>query len=274
MKLLSSVIEGIGFAVVASAFALGACGGDKSTVGGGTGGGASDVGGSSSVGGGSNGGAATGGSTGTSSGPVKVPSALMTDFSEITEGTTMASSIAWGSKGLTGGTFTYQQDTGDTPVGTVTGGALNIAATVAAGHYAGVGLYFGPNGGSDASAFSGFAFDISGSLGGATVDVQMQMTPDYPLKESNKGTCDYVTAGYDSTSMWNYCTNPHVELSSILAELTTTPATVKVPWSLLIGGNPVPEIDPTQLLGIQFQFNCGSPDCVVNINLDNITFYN
>jgi len=78
----------------------------------------------------------------------------MTDFSEILDGTTTpktessgVSSISWGalSATLTGGTFVYEQNTSDTPVGTVTGGALEIKATVATGEYSGFGFYFGPN---------------------------------------------------------------------------------------------------------------------------------
>jgi hypothetical protein len=259
---------------------LSACGGDNSTVITNTGGAAS-TGGTSSVGGGGS----TGGTTSTSTStcaPTKVPTnALMTNFSEVTDGTvtpTDVSSISWGdpSATLTGGTFVYDQNPPDAPTGTVTGGALDIAATVTAGEYAGFGFYFGPNCGSDASAYTGFKFDISGSMPGIQLDIQVQMTPDYPLKDANKGTCDYVAGGYTSDTKWNYCTNPHVHFEDLpgYAAVSDTVQTVSVPWSVLVGGNPVNAIDSTQLLGIQLQFNCGTTDCPVAITIDNLSFYN
>jgi len=264
-------------------------GGSSTTGGDGTvGGDATNAGGSSSTGdGGAVGGGTTGGTTSTSTSctPTKVPdNPLMTDFSEILDGTTTpktassgVSSISWGDKSatLTGGTFVYEQNTSDTPVGIVTGGALEIKATVATGEYSGFGFYFGPNCGSDASDYAGFKFDLSGSMTGVQLDIQMQMSPDYPLKDSNKGTCDYITAGFDAGTEWNYCTNPHVYFQDLTdtTDVSTTVQTVTVLWSVLEGGNPLGAIDPTQLLGIQLQFNCVSTDCAVDVTIDNLTFY-
>jgi hypothetical protein len=281
MKLLSSVFGGMGLAVVTSMLTLSACGGDNSTVIASTGG-ASSAGGSSSAGGGGavGGGGTTGGttSTSTSAGPVKVnENALMTDFSEVPDGTVANLAnpkFSWGTNGLTGGTFTYQQNDPDAPTGTVTGGALHITAALAASEYAGFGFYFGPNSGSDASAYAGFKFDISGTMPGIQLDIQVQMSPDYPIS-SNKGTCDFASQGYDDTTKWNYCTNPHVHFENVpgVADLSTTAQTVTVPWSVLVGGTPVDAIDPTQLLGIQLQFNCDTTASNVDITVDNLTFY-
>lgn len=281
MKFVSSVFGGMGLGAVLTIFAVGGCGGDKSapptsTGGAPNGGSASDVGGSTNGGGNTSTGGGNKGTGGATSGPAVVPRALMTDFSEIAEGTqatTANPSLAWGdsSKGLTGGTFLYQQADADALTGTITNAALHLSGNIAANDYAGFGFYFGPNQGSDASKYSGFSFTLSGSLGNSTVDVQMQMTPDYPLHQSNKGTCDYVTA---DAGMWVYCKNPHVSLSTLLpGGVTTAAQTVQVPWTSLTGGNPVSAIDPTQLLGIQFQFNCGTAACAVDVTLDDLTFY-
>ncbi len=279
MKLLSSVVGGIGLTLVASTLALGGCGGDKSAVGGT--GGAADTGGAGNAGGGGGdvGGGSTGGAGGAGStcAPKKVPeSGMMTDFSEQTEGATAdltSKDVKWGtSTSLTGGTFIYQQEDADAPTGKVESGELHITATIAATHYNGFGFYFGPNCGSDATAFAGFQFDIGGTITGAAIDVQMQMTPDYPLNQDNKGACDYAASGQD---MWSYCTNPHVSFSKITADapFPETMTTVKVPWSELVGGNPVSAVDATQLLGIQLQFNCGDTDCPIDVKVDNLKFY-
>jgi len=277
MKSLSSVFGGIGLALITTALALGGCGGDNSVVAGTGGGSAVNTGGTSNVGGGgATGGASNGGATGCA--PVTVPeNALMTDFSTQTEGqqaTIDTPSISWGtSTTLTGGTFLYHQEASDAPTGTITSGTLHLTATIAATHYNGFGFYFGPKCGSDASAYSGFQFEISGAITGAAMDIQVQMTPNYPLNDNDKGTCDYEAAGAEK---WDYCTNPHVTLSAILGEdvpFPETPTTIQVPWSTLVGGNPVDAIDPTQLLGIQFQFNCGDVDCPIDVTLDNLSFY-
>lgn len=280
MKLLSSVFGGMGLAVVTSLLTFSACGGDNSTVIANAGGTAS-AGGSTSAGGGGavGGGGTTGGTSSASTCPAKVnENALMTDFSEVSDGTVVNTDnqkFSWGTNGLTGGTFVYTQDATDAPTGTITGGALHLTATVAATHYDGFGFYFGPNCGSDATAYSGFKFDISGTMPGIQLDIQVQMTPDYPLNDNSKGTCDYVAGGYTTETKWNYCTNPHIHFEDLadIAEVSATVQTVTVPWSLLVGGNPVSALDATQLLGIQLQFNCGDTACPVDVTIDNLTFY-
>jgi hypothetical protein len=288
------------FGAVVCPIGLGACesskttvssaassGGESSTGGDNTGGDTLDnvSGGASNTGGGATGGSIGSGganSTGGAAGcvaPATVPEALMTNFSEIADGssTSGGTQLKWGtSKSLTGGTFVYGQDStgADTPLGTITGGALNITANVASGHYGGIGFYFGPNCGSDACAFSGFSFSVAGSTGGADVDIQMQQVSNYPLNDNGKGTCDYVAAGYSSDTMWNYCTNPHVRLSTPLPDgVTTDPQVVQVPWTALTGGNPVSELDCAKLLGIQIQFNGVSGSCAVNLTIDDLAFY-
>ena len=241
-------------------------------------GGAVQSGGSPSTGGvDATGGNATGGAS--QCGPVPVPKALMTDFSEIADGasTYAGASLKWGTAtSLTGGTFVYGQDTAgaDTPLGTITGGALNITASIAASHYGGFGFYFGPNCGSDACAYTGFSFTVAGSLTGCSVDIQMQQTSDYPLNDNNKGKCDFGDAGITYDNRWSYCTNPHTGLSAQLSgDAGADPQVVQIPFTTLTSGNPVSNVDCSQLLGIQIQFNSTGSACTVNLTLDDLAFY-
>ena len=300
MRSLSVMFASMALSAMVCPIGLVACGNDKATAsnaggsastGGDTGSGGANTGGNdssaSASGGVSNGGANSGGASATGgaaasdcTAPVTVPSALMTDFSELADGasTSGGAQLKWGkaSASLTGGTFVYGQDAAgaDSPLGTISSGALNITASVAGGHYGGFGFYFGPNCGSNACAFSGFSFSIAGSTGGADVDIQMQQVSNYPLKDGNKGTCDYGDAGISYDSRWNYCANPHVRLSALLPDgVTTDPQVVQVPWTALTGGNPVVELDCTQLLGIQVQFNAVSGSFTANLTLDDLTFY-
>jgi hypothetical protein len=65
-----------------------------------------------------------------------------------------------------------------------------------------------------------------------------------------------------------------VFLDSIVSEsISRTPRTVQVPWSILTGGSPAPRLDPTQLLGIQLQFDCGETQCQPKITLAALNFY-
>ena len=304
MRSLASLLASVALAAVTGSIGLSACGSNKTA--------ASNVGGNAPTGGESSaGGSSTGGNPGGSSstggvnesggsaitggvnqtggnantggasqcGPVPVPKGLMSDFSEIADGssTYAGASLKWGTaSSLTGGTFVYGQDTAgaDTPLGTVTGGALNITASIAASHYGGFGFYFGPNCGSNACAYTGFSFTLAGSLTGCSVDIQMQQTSDYPFNDNNKGTCDYGDAGVTYDNRWSYCTNPHASLSALLSgAVTADPQVVQVPFTTLTGGNPVSDVDCSQLLGIQIQFNSAGPACTVNLTLDDLMFY-
>lgn len=278
MKSISSAVCGITLAAVAVASPMVGCGGDNSTVAG-TGGAVAATGGASnSTGGTSSTNTSTSTSAGGCSAPTTVPeNQLMTDFSEFADGATATSSLGWGdpSKTLTGGTFTYKQDKDDPPSGVITEGALHITDALPANHYAGFGFYFGPNCGSDASAYTGFSFDVKGDLATQKVElqVQLQQVSNYP-KSSDKGSCDYVAAGYDDSTQWNYCTNPSVKLQDKSKDINgETYTTVKFVWADFLGGSPVATLDPKYLLGLQLQFNCGDTACPVDVYFDNLTFY-
>ena len=303
MKVLSSVLGGIGLGIVAALFTLGACGGDKSAPGG-TGGT------NASAGGGSNGGSTSASSSaggitsnagasatgGAACKPTAVPdNGTITNFSEVTEGTsfgysggaTTATNISWGtSTTLTGGTFFYvpNESDGVTPIASdgisasITGGAAVLTASIAVGDYTGFGLYFGPDSGSDATAFTGISFTILGALGGSSMDIQLQTNNDYPITPpSSTGKCPKGGCVWDtpdaSAGKWSICSNPH---TAIGVTVSSTVQTVQLSWDKFVGGKPVSALDQSGLLGLQFQFNCSSTataPCTPNVTIDDLMFY-
>lgn len=188
-----------------------------------------------------------------------VPNENITDFASWTSGG------EWqvDDMSLSGGSFEY---TGETSTITATHDAeeenMHIEATV--GDYAGFGLWFGPC--SDASAFEGIEFTISGTItNGGSLDFQVQTSKNYPIDDSSKkGECEGT---FSDGCAFN--TKSNVAVSE-------TPEVVQVPWSDLVGGQPESTLDPSELLGIQWQFNCPSDadaECEVDIVLDDVKFY-
>ena len=76
------------------------------------------------------------------------------------------------------------------------------------------------------------------------------------------------------------CTRRSVSITS--AQLTATPSTIKVPFvgvNAPTGGSPAIPIDPFKLVGVQWQMTTplasdgGAAECVWNINVSNVRFY-
>jgi hypothetical protein len=231
-----------------------ACGGDKSDpVDSGTGGQDSGSGGSTGDTGGSAGSPSQGGaSAGYECTYTPVPSADITDFSVWDGGN-------WGDSTccLTGGSFTYGE-TGDELSLDVAAEVLNVTGTVGANGYAGFGFWFGPC--TDASAYSGVTFNIGGSSGETQIIFQVQTSRNYPIDDANsKGEC---------VGSWgDPCASNEVEIT-----VPDGGGVVQVAWAELTGGLPE-AIDATELLGIQWQFNCGDAACDVAVTLDDVAFY-
>jgi len=220
-------------------------------------GGASGTGGTNGTGGATGGSGGTGGAeptVGYGCARVSVPTSDITDFSGWDEG-------AWGDASccLTGGTFTYQPSGADPLVLAVEEGILLVTGSVAAGDYAGFGFWFGPC--TDASAYSGITFAIGGDGGGAQLMLQMQTSRNYPVDDANaKGECD--------GSWGDPCASNEVEVGMPVED-----GVFRVTWGELTGGAPISPVDPTELLGIQWQLNCGDEPCDVAITLDDVAFY-
>jgi hypothetical protein len=251
------------------ALAFAGCGGDKSSpeeATGGTGASAGNATAGSTTGGAANAGSSTGGGGGLppqSCSQTAPPNATISNFVPWNNG-------SWGASGdLTGGQSLYQTATdaaaaGFSPSvdGTAADPALHVTATVVAGGgYAGYVMWFHPC--VDASAYTGISFDISGSLGGATLSFQVQMNDDYPIDVGNqKGAC--AGGSWTQTTCWN-----NRAAVTVTADVTT----VSFTWAELIGGYPTTPVDPRQLLGIQWEANCSTTAaCAVDLTLDNVQF--
>ncbi len=239
-----------------------ACGGDKSDpIDSGTGG-ASSSGGSTGDTGGSAGSSTTGSGGSQSGGGASagyectytaVPSEAITDFSVWDGGN-------WGDSTccLTGGSFTYQTEGADPFTLAVESEVLNVTGSIAAGDYAGFGFWFGPC--TDASAYSGVTFNIGGDNGATQIIFQAQTSRNYPIDDANsKGEC---------VGSWgDPCASNEVEIT-----VPDGGGVVQIAWAELTGGVPQ-AMDAAELLGIQWQFNCGDDPCDVAITLDDVAFY-
>lgn len=230
--------------------------------------------------------------------------AKITDFAEFEEGDTWEGSESgdenrdYGdSESLTGGTHHY----GDVLTATIEGGALRLTGTVTdvgdsdvVANYGGFMMWFGPC--SDASRFTGVTFSIKGTLGtnpdagaggagggagepapaaGATgedsnansaqLELQLQESKNYPVS-ADKGECEFET----EDEKWDVCTNNKVVVEGVTEEGLT----VQAAFTEFTGGTPQGTLDPRELLGIQWQFNCETGYvCDVNVLIDDIFFY-
>ncbi len=222
--------------------------------------------GGTGAGGSGTGGIGAGGAVADGPCPV-VSSPLLTDFAELTPGDvwTDGEVRSWGGLGVTGGTFHYQGTATSALLATITPeGALELAATIAAGDYAGFGLWF-PDltpSCSDASLYTGISFELSGTVGNVEIQVQLQHRANYPI-EGEKGACPFT----DEATKWDVCTNNRVILNG-------QTGVVALPFAEFTGGLPEATLNPAELLGIQWQLNCGPEgDCTPDLTIDNVTFY-
>jgi hypothetical protein len=115
----------------------------------------------------------------------------------------------------------------------------------------------------DASRFDGISFTLSGDAGEAQLELQVQTSHDYPIDDGNsKGECQ---------GSWSDCVN---NAAAIDFTSSAEVMTVQVPWADLTGGTPVSTMDPSEILGIQWQLNCASDAvCTPNIVIDDVQFY-
>jgi hypothetical protein len=236
-------------------------GGGGTTGDGGSGGTAGDAGSGGTTGGGGSGtGGATGGSGGSSGSAgagacshTPPPDERITDFSIWDDGN-------WGDPGTTlnGGSYKYGA-AGYSLQMVVQSAVLTVTGTVPADGYAGFGLWFAPC--VDASAYRGLSFRIGGDAGGTLVVLQVQTSKNYPTaEEDDRGEC---------TGTWDDgCAN-----NEVVIDVPATPATVEVEWGELSGGEPEDTVTASELLGLQWQFNCGEAACSFRITLDDIVLF-
>lgn len=221
--------------------------------------GGSDTGGMDTGGSGATGGSSSG--VGYACANVPLPNQNITDFSVFTGD---ISSCDWGdSQSLTGGCFAYDGDMDDTVdilSSTLADESLNVTGDVVA--YAGFGFWFGPC--VDASQYSGITFTVGGNLGDNQLQFQVQTSRNYPVDDSNtKGEC--------SGSWGSGCDNNNFTYTEDM--IGEEPIAIDVMWADLTGGDPVDPLDPTELLGIQWQFNCAADAvCPLELTFDDVAF--
>jgi hypothetical protein len=260
---------GVAIAVLAGTLVFGACGGDDSPDTTATGGTTASGGADPGSGGGTGGitGSGTGGSG--ACGHMPAPQQAITAFSNFLATDCSVSSCSWGSKAngeLTGGTFTYKSpdplgaSITISPTVDPAAGNLHLTASLPGGGYAGFGFWFESC--TSAATYTGIAFTVGGSLGGGSAEFQVQTSKNYPIDAINlKGEC---TGSWSSGCASNK--------SPLLVSASPTPTTFL--WTGLAGGQPETTVDPTELLGIQWQINCPATaaTCAVDVTLDDVTF--
>jgi hypothetical protein len=178
----------------------------------------------------------------------------------------------WGVSGmgdLTGGTSYYQGRGVTQLTAVVESGSLHVTGSLPAytasvpddaENYAGVVFWFGPC--TNASAFTGLSLNVSGTLTGAVLKLQVQTHLDYPVDIANtKGGCSFTSCD----SRWTECVGP-------TTTVTVPSAPAALVWSAFTGGKPMATVTPEGLVGLQFQFECQAETaCTVDVTLGTIT---
>jgi hypothetical protein len=174
---------------------------------------------------------------------------LIADFTETDAGINI----------LGGAPFAYPPGSASAPAYTTTGGSLHVTVNAPATPEAQyLGVIIGPEiDCMDATAFTGVQFSISGVFAG----------------------CSFQYASADDEHVGAAAGNyqPKREIAS--SELTTTPQTLKMPFSGQVGGNPAVPIDKSQLVGIFWEFDVAPiigttpSSCVADITIDDVKFY-
>jgi hypothetical protein len=188
------------------------------------------------------------------------------------DGVTYTAGAAWADdkwddgQSLTGGAFSYV-NVEMTPLDRVLAeGALHVTGSVPPGEFKGFGFWFGPC--HDASPFEGVQFTLSGSIAGGSVAVQLQTEENYPVDTANtKGAC-VAPSGVEP---WDVCKSNSYEVPALDA---ANGYNYYIPWAQFTGGAPIATVSPNQLLGVQFQTNCGpDAECPVDLMLHDLRFY-
>jgi hypothetical protein len=267
--LMSLGLATVGSAGCSSSSSSSGTGGSTGTGGAGTGTGGSPTGGSTGTGGAGTGSGGAGGAT------------LGCATSDVPTSPDIASfATADGGISTMSGTFTY----GDTPkpVFTQGTGTINVTDTVqidSKAHFQGFGLYMNGNaGGTDCvngSSYTGVQFDLSGSLTGTGCAMVFSINDSEHADPASSTPPDPKAGG--PTGAYS----PQFAVTA--SQITTTAMTIKVPFtapSFTNGAaNPMTAVDPTKLTGVQWQLavpaatDGGAAECVWNINLANVKFY-
>ncbi len=158
--------------------------------------------------------------------------------------------------------------------------AFHLSGTVAT--YSGVGIYLSPC--LDAHAYSGIQFTVQGDVGdeGAQADSGSGSGGD-ATTAADAGTGGQMTfqitqatdLNADSGNMSGRCTTTCTP-ASITFSVTSSPTVIQVKWADLMSGSPYNLTAPSQITGLQWQYNwpCAvSPTpFTTNVTISNIQF--
>ncbi len=187
------------------------------------------------------------------------PSALITDFSDAVAG----DPILFGTPPqITGGTFSYAAPALTPPVLTLATGANGTPALAVASNpgqptdpangYFGFGLFFDSC--VDASAYNAVKFTVNGTLGDCAIRFAVTSSENVSPADDPRGTCTETTGCYPPST-----------------QLTTT-GTIVVPFfGFTFPGSPN-VVDPTSLVGIQWQMDTLGVACHASFTIDDISF--
>jgi hypothetical protein len=221
-------------------------------------GGASGAGGATAGAGGVGGG--TGGNRACSHTPIS-GDGLITDFSEFAPDASWTSgALPWGDADLSGTTRHYGTSTVTLTASVTSGENLNLAATLPRYRFTGLALDFDTC--SDASDYAGIAVTLQGSVGVGQFYLQLETRRNMPNDDPD-GHCVYTS----EASKWEDCGYNYVAIT----DLTDTAKVYEFPWSQFTGGKPITPVDATELLGMQFQFECTtSSSCPIDVTLTDV----
>jgi hypothetical protein len=171
----------------------------------------------------------------------------------------------WGSTAsgqLTGGTSRYHGPNDVDLTAAADAGSLRLTGSITPTGYVGIVFWFAHC--VDASKFTGIAFSVGGTTGGAVMKAQIQTHVDYPVDvASSKGGCSFT----DCDTRFSECAGPTYQLV-----VPATPAALDLPWSRFTGGVPVAEVTPDGLVGMQYQLECqANTECVFDITLGSVS---
>jgi hypothetical protein len=225
--------------------------------------------------------------TGAGGGSSDCPTAPITCGGTVPQKTTLIdfsrymASGAWGDSSmgdLTGGTSPYHGSGTDLTLaveGTAPDATLHITGMVPFNDYAGFVLWFGPCTNANmvmdptsgtTTPTTGIALTLGGNLAGSQLRFQVQTDVDYPVDTANsKGACLYNCD--PSMSKWSQCVPP----GSLMTTVPSAPALTNFLWGVFTGGMPNASTTGAGLVGLQFQFECGtSGGCNVDVQLGSI----
>jgi hypothetical protein len=188
-----------------------------------------------------------------------------------------SANVTFGSESsVLGGTYFYP-DSPRALRSDVTGNDWHLSGSVR--DISGFGIYFDGCKRLDASAFSGIAFDLWGTIGSGgglvvfvgTATNQIadewlnanKADPTQPDEPSNLGRCVPVSSRYDGT-----CREP-------LTTLAVTPmvSQVRLEWEDFMSGCPAVTVDPTEITSIAWYFPQSAAGAyAVDIHIDNLRF--